>query len=180
MLVRPPTNCSPSIWRGRCASRASAPRPVTLCVRIPDRRNLARRHGCVRLHAAGRIVGFEEMPERAKSTVASLAVYLPSPPAQELLLEHQSRTDPGTPPSREQFADSVRDWPWAPRFAHLLIDQSQIRPDAVRGELQGLIAQLMMMAPYRRRRQALRRAAQLLAELPTRGGGHVHVGVVYL
>ena len=70
----------------------------------------------------------------------------------------------------ELFAESVRDWPWVPRFAHLLIDQSRVRPEAVRGELQGRIAQLMMMAPFRRRREALRRAAGLLAELLPRGG----------
>ena len=45
----------------------------------------------------------------------------------------------------ELFADSVRHWPWVPRFAHLLIDQSQVIPQAVRGELHGRIAQLMMM-----------------------------------
>ena len=70
----------------------------------------------------------------------------------------------------ELFASSVRDWPWVPRFAHLLIDQSQVKPQALRGELQGRIAQLMMMAPFRHRREALRRAAQLLAELLPRGG----------
>ena len=70
----------------------------------------------------------------------------------------------------ELFASAVRDWPWVPRFDHLLIDQSQVRPEEVRGELQGRIAQLMMMAPYRHRREALRRAVQLLAELLPRGG----------
>ena len=59
----------------------------------------------------------------------------------------------------------VRDWPWVPRFAHLLVDQSRENPQAVRGLLHGRIAQLMMMARYRHRRQALRRAVQLLAEL---------------
>ena len=59
--------------------------PVTLCVRMPDRRRLAGRHGCVRLDAAGRIVDFEEKPERPKSNIASLAVYVLTPAAQDLL-----------------------------------------------------------------------------------------------
>ena len=50
--------------------------PVTLCVRMPDRRRLAGRHGCVLLDAAGHIVDFEEKPERPKSNIASLAVYV--------------------------------------------------------------------------------------------------------
>ena len=81
----------------------------------------------------------------------------------------------------ELFADSVRDWPWVPRFAHLLIDQSRVRPQAVRGLLQGRIAQLMMMARYRHRRQALRRAVHLLAELlPQADRDAVRTLVVYL
>ena len=81
----------------------------------------------------------------------------------------------------ELFADSVRDWPWVPRFAHLLIDQSRENPRAVRGRLHGRIAQLMMMARYRHRRQALRRAAQLLAELlPHADQDAVRTLVVYL
>ena len=65
----------------------------------------------------------------------------------------------------------MRDWPWVPRFAHLLIDQSQVGPQEVRGRLQGRIAQLMMMARYRHRREALRHAARLLAQMLTGGGG---------
>ena len=81
----------------------------------------------------------------------------------------------------ELFADSVRDWPWVPRFAHLLIDQSRVRPQAVRGLLQGRIAQLMMMARYRHRRLALRRAVHLLAELlPQADRDAVRTLVVYL
>ena len=30
----------------------------------------------------------------------------------------------------ELFADSVRDWPWVPRFAHLLIDHKTATPHA--------------------------------------------------
>ena len=81
----------------------------------------------------------------------------------------------------ELFADSVRDWPWVPRFAHLLVDLSRENPRAVRGRLHGRIAQLMMMARYRHRRQAMRRAAQLLAEwLPQADQDAVRTLVVYL
>ena len=48
--------------------------PVTLSVRMPDRQHLAGRHGCVLLDADGRIIDFEEKPERPKSNIASLAV----------------------------------------------------------------------------------------------------------
>jgi hypothetical protein len=33
------------------------------------------------------------------------------------------------------FAESVRDWPWVPRFSHELIDQSGLRPEEVQGEI---------------------------------------------
>ncbi len=59
--------------------------PVTLCVRMPDRERLAGRHGCVVLDADARIVDFEEKPARPKSDVASLAVYVLTAQAQELL-----------------------------------------------------------------------------------------------
>lgn len=59
--------------------------PVTLCVRMPDPRRLAGRHGCAVLDADGRIVDFEEKPERPKSNIASLAVYVLTPAAQGLL-----------------------------------------------------------------------------------------------
>ena len=63
----------------------------------------------------------------------------------------------------------MREWPWVPRFSHVLIDQSPVRPPAVRGRLRGRIAQLMMMAPFRHRREALQRAAHLLADVATSG-----------
>lgn len=59
--------------------------PVTLCVRLPDRRRLAGRHGCVLLDPAGRIVDFEEKPARPRSNIASLAVYVLTPAAQAFL-----------------------------------------------------------------------------------------------
>ena len=50
-------------------------------------------------------------------------------------------------------------------------DQPQVGPQAVRGRLQGRIAQLKMMARYRHRREALQHAARLLAQMLTGGGG---------
>ena len=81
----------------------------------------------------------------------------------------------------ELFAVSVRTWPWVPRFTHVLIDQSLVGPDEVRGTLQSRIVQLMMMAPFRHRQDALRRAVQLLAELlPTGDRDAVRTFVMYL
>lgn len=86
-----------------------------------------------------------------------------------------------SPELAELFAVSVREWPWVPRFSHLLIDQSFVGPDEVRGTLQGRIAQLMMMAPFRHRQEALRRAVHLLAELlPTGDRDAVRTFVMYL
>ena len=65
----------------------------------------------------------------------------------------------------ELFARQVREWPWVPRYAHLLIDQTSARPDQVRGELRGRIAQLAMMAAFRRSWPLLQRLVPLLAEL---------------
>ena len=52
-----------------------------------------------------------------------------------------------------------------PRCAHLLIDQTRARPDQVRGELRGRIAQLAMMATFRKNWPLLQRLVPLLAEL---------------
>ncbi|MCY4376366.1 MAG: hypothetical protein OXC31_21635 [Spirochaetaceae bacterium] len=56
-----------------------------------------------------------------------------------------------------------------------------MKPRAVRGALRGRITQLMMMAAYRHRREALRSAARLLATLPPEGGETtVRMFVLYL
>lgn len=66
-------------------------------------------------------------------------------------------------------------------FEHLLFGQSRVKPRAVRGALQGRITQLMMMAAYRHRREALRSAARLLATLPPEAGETtVRMFVLYL
>ena len=70
----------------------------------------------------------------------------------------------------ELFADEVRGWPGVPRYAHVLIDQTQVGPDELRGELRGRIAQLAMMAAYRANWPTMRRLVALLAELAQVGG----------
>ena len=72
----------------------------------------------------------------------------------------------------ELFAPADRAWPWVPRFAHVLIDQSQAAGAAVSGETRGRIAQLALMAAYRQGREQLElglRAIRLLASLPRSG-----------
>ena len=64
----------------------------------------------------------------------------------------------------------MRQWPGVPRYAHLLIDQTTVGPDEVRGELRGRIAQLAIMAAYRASWPLLQRLVPLLAELGQVGG----------
>ena len=70
----------------------------------------------------------------------------------------------------ELFSEAVRDWPGVPRYAHLLIDQTQVGPEELRGELLGRIAQLAMMAAYRGSWPVLQGLVPLLAELAQAGG----------
>ena len=71
----------------------------------------------------------------------------------------------------ELFAEDVRSWPGVPRYAHLLVDQTEAAPDEVRGALRGRLAQLAMMAAFRASWPVLQRLVPLLAELG-RGGGN--------
>ena len=70
----------------------------------------------------------------------------------------------------ELFAEAVRDWPGVPHYAHLLIDQTQVGPDELRGQLLGRIAQLAMMAAHRASWPVLQRLVPLLTELAHVGG----------
>ena len=70
----------------------------------------------------------------------------------------------------ELFAEAVREWPGVPRYAHLLIDQTQVGPEELRGELLGRIAQLALMAAHRASWPVLQRLVPLLAELAEVGG----------
>ena len=85
-----------------------------------------------------------------------------------------------------EFADlfpaGEREHSFLPRFAHYLIDQSELTPEAVQGGLKARVAQLLLMAAYRAQvQEALRLAAPLMAQLTHTGGvNYVAVFVLYL
>jgi len=82
------------------------------------------------------------------------------------------------------FAESVRDWPGVPRFAHELIDQSGMRPEEVQGELKVRLMQLVMLAAYHPTLAWMEQAARWLGSLssPGPGGGidYVRIFVLYI
>ncbi len=64
------------------------------------------------------------------------------------------------------FPEVAREWSWVPRFAHLLLDQTNLKPDEVEGAARGRVAQWLMMAAYGRHvALAMDMAAQLLRQL---------------
>ena len=68
------------------------------------------------------------------------------------------------------FPEAARAWPWIPRFAHVLLDQTTLAPEAVAGNVKTRIVQLLMMAAFGHwAPEALRLAAEL-ASLPEAGG----------
>lgn len=68
------------------------------------------------------------------------------------------------------FPEAARAWPWIPRFAHVLLDQTGLAPEAVVGNVKTRIVQLLLMAAFGHRApEALRLAAEL-ASLPEAGG----------
>ncbi len=85
----------------------------------------------------------------------------------------------------ELFAESVRGWPWTPKFKHLLVDQSETGVEAVPGETLGRAAQLALMAAAGREvraalaREALARTVRLMGELHRAGQGE-RIGPVVL
>jgi predicted transposase/invertase (TIGR01784 family) len=80
------------------------------------------------------------------------------------------------------FDDEMQEYSFIPRFAHLLIDQSDLSPDQIQGGLKAQVAQLLMMAAYHAPvRELLSQAARLLAQVARTGGmDYVGVFVVYL
>jgi predicted transposase/invertase (TIGR01784 family) len=52
------------------------------------------------------------------------------------------------------FPEGVRSLPWVPRFAHELLDQTTLEPEAVAGNVKGRIAQLLMMVAFGRHMEA--------------------------
>ena len=67
------------------------------------------------------------------------------------------------------FAEPVRAWPGVPRYAHLLIDQTGVAPEQLRGDLHGRSAQHALLAAYRKSWPILQRLVPLLAELGRAG-----------
>ena len=82
----------------------------------------------------------------------------------------------------ELLPEIARTWSFVPRFAHLLVDQSGIDPEAVRGGLKAKIMQLLMLAAFHEPiQEALTLAAEFLAQVPRTGGINYELFfVVYL
>lgn len=76
---------------------------------------------------------------------------------------------------------AVRVWTGVPRYAHLLIDQTRVAPEQMRGDLHGRSVQHALLAAYRKSWPILQRLVPLLAELG-RAGRVEDVGqiVVYI
>ena len=68
------------------------------------------------------------------------------------------------------FPEAARAWPWVPRFAHVLLDQTVLGPEAVVGGVRGRIARLLLMAAFGHQKtpDALRLAAALASSLEGR------------
>jgi hypothetical protein len=82
------------------------------------------------------------------------------------------------------FAASVRRWPGVPRFAHGLIDQSGMHPEAVQGALKARLMQLLLLAASHPTVAWMEQGARLLgspSSLPPSGGvKYVRIFVRYL
>jgi predicted transposase YdaD len=80
------------------------------------------------------------------------------------------------------FPEMASAWPFIPRFAHTLIDQTEMEPGSVEGGLKGRILQLLMMAAFDKYvAEAMERAAQLAADLPPSGGiNYIRLFVFYV
>ena len=75
-----------------------------------------------------------------------------------------------------QFADlfpaATRDWPWLPRFEHVLFDQTQMSPAQAAGSVRARLLQLTMMHAFNRAmREARARMRPLLDDLVREGSG---------
>ena len=69
------------------------------------------------------------------------------------------------------FPEAARSWPWVPKFAHELLDQTTLAPEAVAGGVKGRMTQLLMMAAFDRHVEAaLDLAARWAISLHTGGG----------
>ena len=82
------------------------------------------------------------------------------------------------------FAESVRHWPWLPRFTHVLIDQSSMEPDEAQGQVKARMMQLLLLAAYHPAvawMEPVARLLRALASLPPSGGAdYVRIFVLYI
>ncbi len=77
------------------------------------------------------------------------------------------------------FPESERGRSFLPRFTHHLVDQSGASPEQIQGAQKARIAQLLMMAAFRKFvHKALAQAAQLMAQVEQTGG--IDYGKVFL
>ncbi len=68
------------------------------------------------------------------------------------------------------FPAATRDWPWLPRFEHLLFDQTQVSPAQAAGSVRARLLQLTMMHAFSRAvREARQRMGPLLDDLEREG-----------
>lgn len=105
-------------------------------------------------------------------------------PIVPLVFYQGERRWPHTTEFADLFAESVRDWPGVPHFAHKLIDQSGLQVDAVQGEEKVRIMQLLLLAAYHPVEGWMERVAELWGSLSSFGlsGGvnYVRVFVLYI
>ena len=79
------------------------------------------------------------------------------------------------------FPEAARAWPWIPRFAHVLLDQTGLAPEAVAGNVKTRIVQLLMMAAFGHRApESLRLAAELASLAEAGGESNLDLFLLYL
>jgi predicted transposase/invertase (TIGR01784 family) len=105
-------------------------------------------------------------------------------PIVPLVFYQGERRWPHTTEFADLFAESARDWPGVPSFAHELIDQSGLQVDAVQGEEKVQIMQLLLLAAYHPSEAWMERVAALWNSLsslgPSGGMNYVRVFVLYI
>ena len=75
-----------------------------------------------------------------------------------------------SPQFADMFPAATRDWPWLPRFEHLLFDQTQVSPVQAAGSVRARLLQLTMMHAFSRAvREARERIGPLLGDLEREG-----------